>query len=89
MLQVHSLRLLCTKRTPAKTVIKEIIIIIIIKIIIIIIIIIVKGHWGWCLSLPRESGRSRPPEFGVTPLASVRDRPKPPSLGLQLHRLMD
>ena len=33
-----------------------------------------NGHWGgtgWCLSPPREHGRSRPPESGVTPLASA------------------
>ena len=53
-----------------------IIIIITIIIIIIIITIIIKGHWGrtgWCLSLLREYGRSRPPESWVTPLASARN----------------
>ena len=42
-----------------------------------------NGHWGrtgWCLSLPREIERSRPPESGVAPLASARN-PLPPSLG--------
>ena len=29
------------------------------------------GRTGWCLSLPRECGRSRPPESGVAPLASA------------------
>lgn len=32
------------------------------------------GHWviaGWNLSLPRECERSRPPESGVSPLASA------------------
>ena len=44
------------------------------------IIIIHWGRTGWCLGLPRESGRSRLPESGVAPLASAR-RLLPPSLG--------
>ena len=35
-----------------------------------------NGHWGrtsWCLSLPREYGRFRPPESWVAPLASANN----------------
>ena len=53
-----------------------IILIIVMIIIMIIIIIMIKGHWGrtgWHLNLPREYGRSRPPESGLAPLASANN----------------